>query len=167
MVRRIGWKTLVIGCVGLLLVGCSSGHVASGLTSEQTVGTWTASDEFRAQLILLEDGTLEATDWPESVGCDRGDATDLEDLQGTEMRDFRGSWASYGGTLTYQLTLSFDNEVCPEGGTMAYVWRNSDDSLDLCIKISPDVSSDLVRRDQIFVLQREPVSGGETTDSCR
>jgi hypothetical protein len=165
MVIRALLTAITVCGVTTILVGCSSGNIASGLTTDETIGTWTVGDGFDTQLVLAADGTLEATEWPVSLACEEADATDIADLRAADVRDFSGSWQSYGGTLSYQLTLSFDNEVCPEGGTFAYVWRNGDDSLDLCIKISPDVSSDLVRPHQLFVLHREPHGvGGE--DSC-
>lgn len=166
-VGRLLSTVTLLGAAGALLVACTSGSVASGLTEEQTVGRWSAGDGFSTQLDLAMDGTLSATDWPMTLGCDGDDVFDVDDLRAVESRDFSGSWESYGGSLTYQLTLSFATEVCPRGGATAYIWRNGDSTLDICIKVSPEISSDLVRRDQLFALTRDQDGGRSAVGSCR
>lgn len=166
MVRPQLFKALAIGGAAWLLVSCSTGNVASGISADEIAGTWSANAGFDAQLILAPDGTLEATDWPESLACRAGDAADVADLRASETNDFSGSWQPYGGTLAHQVTLSFDEQVCPVGGAFAHIWRNSDDSLDLCIKVPLDVSSDMVRGDRVFVLHQTPHSGGGHDESC-
>ena len=91
MVRPQLFKALAIGGAAWLLVSCSNGNVASGISADEIAATWSANAGFDAQLILTPDGTLEATDWPENLACRAGDAADVADLRASETKDFSGS----------------------------------------------------------------------------
>lgn len=166
MVRRLAIAVGLALGAGLVLAGCSSGNVASGVTEQELAGQWVAEAPFLTKLVLAEDGTLTATAWPQALGCTGGPVVDVNDLAGSPVTDVRGTWSSDGGSISYQLSLRFELETCPEGGAFAYVWRNGDNSLDMCIRIPLDVSFDDVTRDELFVLHGEAPGDANRGGTC-
>ena len=166
MVSRV-FRTIGLNvCAGLLLAGCASGNVASRLTTEETVGSWVADDDFGTKLVLNDAGTLEATDWPESLGCNGPGSVDIAHLRESARRDLSGTWRSYGEPLTYQLSLFFDTDKCQRGGVFAWVWRKNNGSLVLCAIVPENVSMEDLVTDDMFRLYREPTAGDAGSESC-
>ncbi len=136
----------------LVLTACSGGNLAFGVTAEQLVGTWSAGGELDTRLTLSEDGTLSATDWPASLDCQDNDADTVDDLPESERLDVSGTWEAGTDEVSHVVTLWLDNDVCPLGGSMAYVWRSVGGDLAMCLKIPQSVPGDELVPGQVLNL---------------
>lgn len=142
---------LLVGAL-LALTGCAGGNLAFGVTPDQLVGTWSASGELDTELTLSEDGALSAFDWPASLDCRDNDAKTVDNLSESERLAVAGTWETGTGDVSHVVTLWLDNEVCPLGGSMAYVWRSLDGTLAMCLKIPNSVPSDELVPGQVLAL---------------
>lgn len=161
-------KPLAGACLTLsaaLLVGCSAGNLALGLTHEQMTATWEAAADVGITLTLNEDGTLEATNWPENLHCVSNDASTVSDLQEAERPAVTGTWDQGGEDLGYKITLWLDDDVCPVGGTTAYMWRTGED-LSMCIQLPVGIPNDTLERNQVLVLGRRTDESESSLSGC-
>lgn len=162
MARR-GAAALLVGV--LSLSACASGETTFRLTAEETAGVWFAGGSFSTELSLAEDGALIATDWPEDLRCTARARVDVADLRQSPTENYIGTWKSYGGSLSYQLTLTFTQPDCLSG-VLAVVQKAEDGALEMCVKVPPDVLLDDVTNDQIFALRKDSAPSSASGE-CR
>jgi|GEM_PF-2405834 len=163
VVRSCRGPALALSVGLLVLTGCAPGDVALDLTPQETAGTWYAGGEFSTKLTLTLDGNYTAVGWPEDLNCSDQGRTDIEDLARSPVRDFEGTWDSYGGSLSYQLTLYFPADEC-EMSVLAVVWRDGD-TLDMCVAIPREAASESLASEEIFAL-RKGAPGPEPSPIC-
>lgn len=146
------------------MTGCSASNLAFEMSAKDAVGTWTASDDFVTVLVLNENGSLTATEWPTAPGCDGSSAEDIASLRAAERVNISGEWEA-NETRPYELVLHFSAETCSTYGTYTHVWRRADGKLDICVIIPSEGDPYPLTVDQRFVLHKDPAADPEVR-SC-
>lgn len=162
-----GWPRLLpaVLIISAGLAGCSMGASAYDVDRADLVGTWYADlgTVPRAELILSEDGSVRASEWPETMYC-KGEAANKHQLESAPRVELSGEWNLDSRQTNAYVGVSFDAAHCTSGGNIGLVWRDGT-GLQICMAIPPRLDPDSQELETTLVL-RQDGADAESTSGC-
>jgi hypothetical protein len=165
-------RTPMFLSVAALTIACTAACATAGvaLSGEYAYGTepselargWVVAGGSSTTLDLDADGTFTGMSWPEGLKCLRGEIETAGKLFAQPASAVSGEWSVHAGQHPGSLpTIQLRASGCEWSPSLAFLWRNGDDELAICLPIDPRADSDNFTADRTvaFAADGQPNTG--------
>lgn len=156
-------KSCILACgvvvCSVLLTGCetATGQYDYDFSESSAVGEWQSKDtDIEVDLILRDDGTFLAHDWPAVLNCGGviPNFTRNSDALWRETVDFEGTWTLGGDGVEYTIWFLSTDDAC-QSNWSADAWSRGGQSTEIRIDLNPLGSSESVSEAQYIYFQHK------------